>query len=718
MLRARRGSGQWRSAASTPETPPGIPGLGRRTSAIAARRAVAAVGPSMPSIRTRLVRDDAPLTSETAAVLDPERPGQQRAGGVVRPAVGRRRGDPELQRGAVAPHDRRPPGPRLDVHIDDHVAVARLKEIGDIGHRRLSYGPCPSDPSMPSSTSSSSRTVCSRAGASDDVFAESLRRREGAAGVGLLRGPPDRERPARASTTSGPASSRTSIPRFHTMRGKYVPRKAGWDCHGLPVEVEVEKELGLRGQARDRGLRHRGVQPAVPRVGAALRRGLVRADRSHRHVARHVRRVLDDEQRVHRERLVAVPPDVGRASSSTRATRSCPYCGRCGTALSSHELGQPGAYRDVTEDSVYVRFPVVDARLRPARVDDHAVDARLQRRRGGRPRHRVRAGARPRARRPRPRHGTRPGRGGARRGRGDRRAGAGRATSSACTTSGRSTGCPAERRRLARRRGRLRDHRRRLRHRAPRARVRRDRPRGRARPRASRSSTRSTPRPASTDAVPGLVGLVREGRRPGPHRGAARVGPARAGRAVPALVPALLALRHARSSTGPSPPGSRAPRATRPRCCARTRRSAGTPSTSSTAASATGSRTTSTGRSPATGSGARRSRSGAAATAAHDTCVGFGRRALRARRPRPHGPGPAPARTSTTSSSTCPECEGGRAWRVEPVLDAWFDSGSMPTASMHYPFENAGPASSAASPPTSSARRSTRPAAGSTRCSR
>src|SRR5205823_2420914 len=38
-----------------------------------------------------------------------------------------------------------------------------------------------------------------------------------------------------------------------------------------------------------------------------------------------------------------------------------PYCGRCGTALSSHELGQPGAYSDVTEPSVYVRFPVVDA---------------------------------------------------------------------------------------------------------------------------------------------------------------------------------------------------------------------------------------------------------------------------------------------------------------------------------------------------------------------
>ena len=92
-----------------------------------------------------------------------------------------------------------------------------------------------------------------------------------------------------------------------------------------------------------------------------------------------------------------------------------PYCGRCGTALSTHEVAQ--GYEDVTEDSVYVRFPVVDARLRPAGVDDHAVDAHLQRRRRRRPRGRLRAGP------PRPAAaGTsswpRPGRGGAGFGRG------------------------------------------------------------------------------------------------------------------------------------------------------------------------------------------------------------------------------------------------------------------------------------------------------------
>ena len=64
------------------------------------------------------------------------------------------------------------------------------------------------------------------------------------------------------------------------------------------------------------------------------------------------------------------------------------------------------------------------------------------------------------------------------------------------------------------------------------------------------------------------------------------------------------------------------------------------------------------------------------------------RRALGALRPRPHRHGPAPARTSTTSRSAAPSATKGTATRIAPVLDAWFDSGSMPTAQFHYPFEN------------------------------
>ena len=149
-------------------------------------------------------------------------------------------------------------------------------------------------------------------------------------------------------------------PRFHTMRGHHVARKGGWDCHGLPVEVEVEKELGIHNKHE------------IEEFG----------------IAEFNQRCRESVQR-YVERLVGrSPPASGCGSTPTtptgRSTTSyiesvwwlfrqmwdagdiyeghkvVPYCGRCGTALSSHELGQPGAYRDVTEPSVYVRFPVVD----------------------------------------------------------------------------------------------------------------------------------------------------------------------------------------------------------------------------------------------------------------------------------------------------------------------------------------------------------------------
>src|ERR1700736_1921032 len=81
-----------------------------------------------------------------------------------------------------------------------------------------------------------------------DVFAESLRRRQGAEEWVFYEGPP---------TANGPPASHhvlarvfTDIyPRYKTMRGYHVARKAGWDCHGLPVEIAVEQQLGLKSKA-------------------------------------------------------------------------------------------------------------------------------------------------------------------------------------------------------------------------------------------------------------------------------------------------------------------------------------------------------------------------------------------------------------------------------------------------------------------------------------
>ncbi|MGH9004762.1 MAG: class I tRNA ligase family protein, partial [Acidimicrobiia bacterium] len=87
------------------------------------------------------------------------------------------------------------------------------------------------------------------------LFEESLKRRQGAPEWVFYEGPPTANgRPGLHHVWA--RSFKDLFPRFHTMRGRYVARKGGWDCHGLPVEVEVEKELGLSGktQIRDFGI--------------------------------------------------------------------------------------------------------------------------------------------------------------------------------------------------------------------------------------------------------------------------------------------------------------------------------------------------------------------------------------------------------------------------------------------------------------------------------
>ena len=148
--------------------------------------------------------------------------------------------------------------------------------------------------------------------------------------------------------------------RFNTMRGNDVPRKGGWDCHGLPVEIEVEKELGLssKGEIERFGIEefNRRCRESVRRyVGdfvALTERSGVSID------TRDTYWTMDGEYVESVWWLVKRLHDRGLLYEGHRVV---PYCPRCGTALSSHELGQPGAYRDVTDPSIYVRFPVEGA---------------------------------------------------------------------------------------------------------------------------------------------------------------------------------------------------------------------------------------------------------------------------------------------------------------------------------------------------------------------
>ncbi|HEY1510084.1 MAG TPA: isoleucine--tRNA ligase [Solirubrobacteraceae bacterium] len=203
-----------------------------------------------------------------------------------------------------------------------------------------------------------------------DVFAESIRRREGAPSWGFYEGPP---------TANGPPGThhvlsrvfKDIFPRYRTMCGYYVERKGGWDCHGLPVELAVEAEIGST--SKDDIERY-----GIAKFNARCREMVLS------HVAdwnRLTERIgfwidLDDAYRTldpaYVESVWWALKQIHERGLLFEKFKVVPYCPRCGTALSSHELGQPDVYRDVVDPSVYVRLPVTEA-LGPLHAGDELV---------------------------------------------------------------------------------------------------------------------------------------------------------------------------------------------------------------------------------------------------------------------------------------------------------------------------------------------------------
>jgi isoleucyl-tRNA synthetase len=187
-----------------------------------------------------------------------------------------------------------------------------------------------------------------------DVFHRSLRRREGAQVWSFYEGPPT----ANGQPGSHHVLSRVFkdiYPRYRTMRGYLVPRKAGWDCHGLPVELEVERELGLSSKTdiEDYGIAefNQRCRESVFRYVADWNRLTERIgfwidldDAYHTLTDDYIESVWWSLRRIW---------DDGRLYEGHKVV---PYCPRCGTALSSHEVAL--GYKDVEDPSVYVRLPV------------------------------------------------------------------------------------------------------------------------------------------------------------------------------------------------------------------------------------------------------------------------------------------------------------------------------------------------------------------------
>ena len=145
------------------------------------------------------------------------------------------------------------------------------------------------------------------------------------------------------------------FPRFKTMQGWHVPRRAGWDCHGLPVEIAVEQELGFAGK------------PDIERYGIAEFNARCRES-----VERHVGAFTDLTRRMgywvdmstaywtmNPEYIESVWWSLKQIFDKgllVEDHRVAPYCPRCGTGLSDHEVAQ--GYETLTDPSVYVRLPI------------------------------------------------------------------------------------------------------------------------------------------------------------------------------------------------------------------------------------------------------------------------------------------------------------------------------------------------------------------------
>ena len=190
----------------------------------------------------------------------------------------------------------------------------------------------------------------------NDIFQKSMDKREGCPEYMFYDGPPT----ANGKPHIGHVLTRVikdMIPRYRTMKGYYVPRKAGWDTHGLPVELEVEKMLGLDGKEQ---IEEYGVEPFIQKCKESVWKykgmweefsGKVGfwADMENPYVTYH-NDFIESEWWALKQ--------IWDKKLLYKGFKIVPYCPRCGTPLSSHEVAQ--GYKDVKERSAIVRFKVKD----------------------------------------------------------------------------------------------------------------------------------------------------------------------------------------------------------------------------------------------------------------------------------------------------------------------------------------------------------------------
>lgn len=209
-------------------------------------------------------------------------------------------------------------------------------------------------PELPPSVNALEDDVLSRWQA-EDTFRQSLEQTRDGQPFVFYEGPPTANgRPGIHHVMA--RTLKDTVARFRTMQGRYVPRMAGWDTHGLPVEIEAEKRLGISGKREIEEL-------GIARFNEVCRESvLTYTDEWERFSAR-IGYWLDysDPYVTYRPQYVEsvwwLLSEINKRGLFYRGHKILPYCPRCGTGLSSHEVAQ--GYKDVKDPSLYLAMPVL-----------------------------------------------------------------------------------------------------------------------------------------------------------------------------------------------------------------------------------------------------------------------------------------------------------------------------------------------------------------------
>jgi len=203
------------------------------------------------------------------------------------------------------------------------------------------------------------------------IFEKSTKQREGAPDFVFYEGPPTANAKPGVHHVLARAF-KDVVCRYKTMKGFRVIRKAGWDVHGLPVEISVEKELGLKNKKE---IEEYGIE----KFNAKCRESVWRYTEDWKDLTQRIGYWLDLENPyitgdpLYMESVFYILKTIWSKGLLEKGNKVIPYCPRCGTGLSSHEVAQ--GYKKITEPAIYIKFKVLSSQVnsKQSTVNSHLL---------------------------------------------------------------------------------------------------------------------------------------------------------------------------------------------------------------------------------------------------------------------------------------------------------------------------------------------------------